>query len=192
MNTQTQGLTDRPLAIERAVLVYQAGIANVFAVNSFNLADYGRDAKRLMQADFRTCEAYARGLRDAGVTIGTLACNAAGDIAHLKWSDDLSAQPFSDGFRPVYSPGVQRTDNIEPTNANRADWAAAAVHTFADATNQREKGQYTDDLHSIVSDLLADLMHYCRREGVDFDETLETARAHFNFEREEERPDPNA
>lgn len=38
----------------RFFLVYQAGIANVFEVKSLNLANYGRDAKRVYQADFRT------------------------------------------------------------------------------------------------------------------------------------------
>ena len=87
--------------MRRAVLVYQAGLANVFQVTSFNLSDYGRDARRLMQADFRSCEQFARGLQAAGVTVKTAACNMAGDIIGQPWSDDLDSQPFSDQFRPV-------------------------------------------------------------------------------------------
>lgn len=87
--------------IEKAMLVYQAGIANVFWVESFNLADYGREARRLIQGDFRTCETYAHGLQAAGAVVRTAACNRAGDIARELWTDDLDAQPFSDKFRPV-------------------------------------------------------------------------------------------
>jgi hypothetical protein len=108
------------LTVERAVLVYQVGIANVFHVTCFNLSDYGRDARRIMQADFRTCEAYAMGLRAAGTKVCTLACNMAGDIATRTWSTDLDAAPFSANFRPVFSKGVHNTDNrryeLEETN----------------------------------------------------------------------------
>lgn len=85
----------------KAVLVYQAGIANVFEVESFNMADYGRDAKRLKQGDFRTCEAFAQGLAAAGAQVTTAQCNQAGDITHSRWSDDLDSAPFSEKFHPV-------------------------------------------------------------------------------------------
>jgi hypothetical protein len=88
--------------VKRAVLVYQAGIANVFQVESFNMADYGRDARRLLQSDFRTCEAFARGLVAAGVKVTSAACNRAGDVAEQTWSEDLDEQPFSDKFCPVF------------------------------------------------------------------------------------------
>jgi hypothetical protein len=88
---------------DRYVLVYQAGIANVFRVTSFNLADYGRDAVRLVQSDFRSAEAFARGLAAAGGIVKSAACNRAGDIAREKWTDDLDSQPFSDKFHPVDS-----------------------------------------------------------------------------------------
>ncbi len=87
--------------MKRAFLVYQAGIANVFAVDCFNLVPCGREAKRLLQSDFRTCEAFAKGLGAAGVRVMTAACNEAGDIVNSLWSDDLEAQPFSDSFRPI-------------------------------------------------------------------------------------------
>ncbi len=83
------------------MLVYQAGIANVFAVECFNLSHFGREARRLYQGGFRTCEAFARGLAAAGTVIHSAGCNMAGDIVDSTWSDDLEAQPFSDEFRPV-------------------------------------------------------------------------------------------
>jgi hypothetical protein len=85
-----------------AVVVYQAGIANVFSVASLNMADYGRDARRLIQSDFRTCEAYARGMAACGAVVVSAACNKAGDIARERWSADLEAAPFSESFSPVF------------------------------------------------------------------------------------------
>lgn len=88
---------------KRAVLVYQAGIANVFEVECFNLSSFGRDAKRILQADFRTCESFARGLAHAGWLITSLYCNQAGDIRDSQWDEYLPDAPFSDKFHPVYN-----------------------------------------------------------------------------------------
>lgn len=85
----------------KAVLVYQAGIANVFAVDSFNMSDYGRNAKRLLQHAFSPCEYFARGLAAAGFTIRTAHCNQAGDIVNAQWSEDLDAAPFCESFHPI-------------------------------------------------------------------------------------------
>ena len=86
----------------RVALVYQAGIANVFRVNCFNLGPFGRDAMRIYQGDFRGAEMLALGMAMAGSIVQTLACNQAGDIQEAQWSDDLEAQPFSDKFNPVF------------------------------------------------------------------------------------------
>lgn len=99
------------LKLKRAVLVYQAGIANVFAVECFNQHACDRKAKRLLQADFRSCEYFVKGLDAAGVKVKTLACNQAGDISEAHWSIDLNSQPFSVDFQPVFSRGVLNTDN---------------------------------------------------------------------------------
>ena len=87
--------------VKKAMLVYQAGIANVFAVKSFNIANYGRDAVRLSQSDFRSCEMFACGLAAAGVVVRSAACNMAGDIKDHAWFLDLESAPFSDKFHPV-------------------------------------------------------------------------------------------
>ena len=91
--------------IKYAVLVYQAGIANVFAVDCLNMSGYGRNARRLIQQDFRTCESFALGLSTAGVKVATAGCNQVGDITESKWTTDLDSLPFSDRFRPVTSLG---------------------------------------------------------------------------------------
>lgn len=100
------------MRMKYAVLVYQAGIANVFQVTSLNLSDYGRDARRLLQSDFRTCESFARGLAAAGVCVRTAACNMAGDIVGQTWSENLEDQPFSDQFHPVHS-GAGRSGFVD-------------------------------------------------------------------------------
>jgi hypothetical protein len=118
MNTKNQ--TDKKasetpvsIRIERAFLVYQAGIANVFAVDCHNLAPFGRNARRLLQHAFRPCEDFARGLAAAGVIVRTAACNEAGDISESKWSEDLDAQPFSDNFNPVHENNLTISEKEE-------------------------------------------------------------------------------
>jgi hypothetical protein len=88
---------------KHAVLVYQAGIANVFEVDCLNFSNFGRNAKRLLQSDFRTCESFARGLAYAGYFVASASCNQAGDIVDSQWSDDLENAPFSDKFNPVWN-----------------------------------------------------------------------------------------
>jgi hypothetical protein len=89
------------LKIKKAFLVYQAGIANVFSVDCLNVAPYGRNAKRILQNDFRSCECFAMGLATAGTIIRTAACNMAGDITDQVWTENLLEQPFSDKFHPI-------------------------------------------------------------------------------------------
>jgi hypothetical protein len=83
----------------RVFLVYQAGIANVFRVSSFNLADFGRDAERLMQGDFYGCVQFARGMGAMGAIVRTAACNKSGDILWECWNEDFEDMPFADKIR---------------------------------------------------------------------------------------------
>jgi len=83
---------------KRAVLVYQCGIANIFEVDCFNMAPFGRNAKRLLQSDFHSRTCFARGLKHAGYIVKVAGCNMAGDIAEQKWTDNLEELPFSDKF----------------------------------------------------------------------------------------------
>jgi len=85
--------------MKKIFLIYQAGIANVFEVDCFNLSEYGREAKRLLQTDFKTAEIYCQGREDAGDTVKAAACNMAGDIALQNWTQDFDAQPFRESFR---------------------------------------------------------------------------------------------
>jgi len=80
-------------------LVYQAGIANVFQVDSFNLSDYGREAKLIVQGSFDECVNVAYGMGLAGSRIRTAGCNRAGDIRQAHWTDDLDDLPFRDQMK---------------------------------------------------------------------------------------------
>lgn len=81
------------MKIEKAVLVYQGGIANVFAVDCFNMSPFGRNARRLMQRDFKSCRLFASGLAAAGVKVITASCNQAGDIAESQWTEGVDDCP---------------------------------------------------------------------------------------------------
>lgn len=85
----------------KLALVYQAGIANVFLCDYLLPASKVRNARRIVQSDFRTCENFVSGAAYAGATVRTFQCNQAGDVARSVWSEDLDAAPFSDKFKPV-------------------------------------------------------------------------------------------
>lgn len=84
-----------------AVLLYQCGIANVFAVrNMLNPAD---GAQRLLQSTFRECEMFAHGLAAAGCIVRTFYANVAGDavLQPSKWTESNEDAPFKSAMRPV-------------------------------------------------------------------------------------------
>lgn len=81
------------------ILVYQAGIANLFKVPSFD--SYTESAnKRVFQGAFNTAEAMARGAMLAGAQVRVASCNHAGDIADAVWAQGLSDCPFRNDARP--------------------------------------------------------------------------------------------
>jgi len=61
-------------------LVYQNGIANVFRYSEGRVTVF-----RVMQSDFRTCEAFAAGLLEAGANVEVRHCDEMGDIAKRPW-----------------------------------------------------------------------------------------------------------
>jgi hypothetical protein len=77
-----------------AMLVYQAGIANVFRTDHNAPELEGRNAVRLLQGDFRACEFFAKGLATAGVLVRAAHCNRAGDITDVDWSCTLEDALF--------------------------------------------------------------------------------------------------
>lgn len=98
-NDKGMTMTTPKLKVDKVVLVYQGGIANVFSVTAWLSIDNpvcGRT--RLLQSDFRSCEWYCRGLQAAGVEVRTAACNRAGDIAGLPWDTPIDEAPFRNNF----------------------------------------------------------------------------------------------
>ena len=86
------------------VLVYQAGIANVFAVNKAHASAAKRETEtRVYQGDFRTAEAMIHGAWLAGARVHYAFCNQAGDIARRDWDTEQDSAPFADAMRlPKY------------------------------------------------------------------------------------------
>ena len=68
-------------------------------------------------------------------------------------------------------------------NEKRAEWAAHALDTFADAT-----GLTDEDKDCALGDLLCDLMHWCDRQpvGIEFNTALQNARTNYNEETADE------
>jgi hypothetical protein len=71
-------------------LVYQCGIANVFRTEPLT---------RVLQQDYRGCEMFAAGLREAGKDVGVYHCDQAGDARNLDWEDGIG-KLWADKKRP--------------------------------------------------------------------------------------------
>jgi len=72
----------------------------------------------------------------------------------------------------------------EPTNEDRKKWITKTLDAFCTAVDNRMfKGEETD-----ITDLLADLMHFCHSDEIDFKSRLRMAENHFIEEMEEEKP----
>lgn len=66
----------------------------------------------------------------------------------------------------------------EGKNEDRALWAQSALSIYAVKTGQSMK----TDKPEIFSDLLADLMHYADRNGIDFNEAFKSALGNYRAE----------
>lgn len=91
--TATKQETRRP--VKNAILLYQAGIANLF------MAEPQEPVVRLVQSDFRTCEHIAAGLIMAGATVAVWNANVAGDalLQIAAWKKGAGG-PFADQQAP--------------------------------------------------------------------------------------------
>lgn len=59
-------------------------------------------------------------------------------------------------------------------NDARASWAAAALLRFQEETGSEDE--------TALTDLLCDLMHWCDRNGDEFERALQHARTHYEAE----------
>jgi hypothetical protein len=71
----------------------------------------------------------------------------------------------------------------DPTNDERAAWAAVGIAAFARVTDMDKAGE---DTETIIGDFLTDLMHLCEHTGIDFDSKLDGARQNYEAEKEDE------
>jgi hypothetical protein len=79
----------------RYALVYQCGLANVFAIAKHNdmpgigpLSDQSASGRRrTLQGAFGSCEWFCRGLEEAGHSVLIFHCDQCGDISRLDWED---------------------------------------------------------------------------------------------------------
>ena len=67
----------------------------------------------------------------------------------------------------------------EGMNDDRAEWAQNALDAFASVTGMNTAGE---DAETIMTDLLADLMHWSDRNGVKFSDVLSRAQSHYSEE----------
>lgn len=70
-----------------------------------------------------------------------------------------------------YNP--RKKDEGGTTNATRAEQGAACVEAYPSIEAYREE----------VVDVLADIFHYCDREGFDVEQNIATAKMHWEAER---------
>ncbi len=71
----------------------------------------------------------------------------------------------------------------EPTNRTRADWAREAVEKFASIVYGAPQHEPLDQK---VYDLIADLQHLARLEGLDWKQILRMADQHHRWEVKED------
>lgn len=82
----------------------------------------------------------------------------------------------------------------EVDNARRAEWAEEALKSFAKQTGQDRSGDLEYSTHSVVSDLICALMHFCDQNGIgfNFNECLLNAHGTYAEELAEEEPGKKA
>jgi hypothetical protein len=79
-------------------------------------------------------------------------------------------------------PNDDSTDE-RPTNDERASWAEIALLAFGQRTGLlKERIGDNEDLFFIISDLLADLAHWCDRHHVDLSTAITHAAQHYDAE----------
>ncbi len=83
------------------------------------------------------------------------------------------------------SPLERTTD--EPTNEERADRIDTVMQAYCLTLEGRDFDGDEDD----VKDMLTDLMHFCKRMEIDFEENLRVARNNYEHERNAETGIPD-
>lgn len=70
-------------------------------------------------------------------------------------------------------------------NDERAARMGEPIVTYAKTVGLHDGVDFTDDVGSIISDMLCDLRHWCDRQDIDFDTRLGVSKINYNCETEE-------
>lgn len=81
------------------------------------------------------------------------------------------------GLQKLLAEALRFMAQQEPSNTERVERVNAAIEAYYD-----HRGDEPDDEFNTASDLLADLMHWCHAENVDFDTALHLACKHYEAE----------
>lgn len=74
-----------------------------------------------------------------------------------------------------------------PDNDSRADLAQETLRYFCKEAPGRSHNRVDDDItESDISDLICNLMHLCKRDGIEWDWVMHSAESNFEAESEEE------
>lgn len=76
---------------------------------------------------------------------------------------------------------MSRVRSDEPSNEERAGRIDTVMQSYCLELEERDFNGDEDD----VMDLLTDLMHFCERMEIDFEENLRVARENYDHERSE-------
>lgn len=73
--------------------------------------------------------------------------------------------------------------SVGTTNSQRREWARVALSAYAPLVYGQPFAELVaKDRETCLTDLLADLIHLCRSEEIDFDDCLRQARTHAGAE----------
>lgn len=116
---------------------------------------------------------FIRTAMTAEVTDGgaELAPFPRGDI---EWDRNSATECAECGYLACLKHFRKLPPDPEGMNDSRAEWAALAIAAFVLKTGSDEE--------DVVSDLLADLMHWCDRHDISFEDELARARFHYEAE----------
>ena len=93
---------------------------------------------------------------------------------------DMTPNPAKRWDPATFLPHGGAVDDVTQTNGLRADRAYGILKRFAVLLDCPDAALDSDH----VTDLLADVMHLCHREGVNFDDSLGMASMHYAAETE--------
>ena len=124
-----------------------------------------------------TADETLRIVEPDGIGISDCPWTVTGLLRPGTWAAVQVLRPVPACF--VFDPDLSVDGDGCPSNGTRADWAAAGVAGFLEATG--EPGGADDDS---IRDLVADLLHLCDREGVDARYVIDQSVKDWEYERE--------